>query len=212
MGLDEVEDAAWGMAAPQAGGVVAREELDGVFGDSGEPGHYGRHAGLGADDVLEPVELDGGIAAFLGDRTFAAMTGRDRAGRLWLSPFTGRPRATPNVSPSRTCPTAPGEIETCTSSGETASSSSSPASGNTSRTTPLWGFRENRIAVRFQYKWQNGTGQWWRSYGNELWEFAPNGLMSRREASIKDRPISESERRIFGPSPESEHGIDFPIW
>jgi nuclear transport factor 2 (NTF2) superfamily protein len=76
----------------------------------------------------------------------------------------------------------------------------------------LWGFRENRIAVRFQYKWQNGTGQWWRSYGNELWEFAPNGLMSRREASIKDRPISESERRIFGPSPESEHGIDFPIW
>jgi uncharacterized protein len=76
----------------------------------------------------------------------------------------------------------------------------------------LWGFRERLIAVRFQYEWHDGTGQWWRSYGNELWEFAPNGLMSRREASINDRAISESERRIFGPRPESEHGIDFPIW
>ena len=76
----------------------------------------------------------------------------------------------------------------------------------------LWGFRQDRIAVRFQYEWHDGTGQWWRSYGNELWEFVPNGLMSRREASINDRSISESERRIFGPRPESEHGIDFPIW
>jgi uncharacterized protein len=74
------------------------------------------------------------------------------------------------------------------------------------------GSRENRIAVRFQSEWHDGTGQRWRSYGNELWEFAPNGLMSRREASINDRAMSESERRIFGPRPESEHGIHFPIW
>jgi len=76
----------------------------------------------------------------------------------------------------------------------------------------LWGFRENRIAVRFQYEWHDDQGQWWRSYGNELWEFAPNGLMSRREASINDRPIASAERRIFGPRPESEHGQDFPLW
>jgi nuclear transport factor 2 (NTF2) superfamily protein len=76
----------------------------------------------------------------------------------------------------------------------------------------LWGFRENRIAVRFQYEWHDEQGQWWRSYGNELWEFAPNGLMSRREASINDRPITEPERRIFGPRPETEHGLDFPLW
>jgi uncharacterized protein len=76
----------------------------------------------------------------------------------------------------------------------------------------LWGFRENRIAVRFQYECHDDQGQWWRSYGNELWEFAPNGLMSRREASINDRPITAAERRIFGPRPESEHGLDFPLW
>ena len=76
----------------------------------------------------------------------------------------------------------------------------------------LWAFRENRIAVRFQYECHDASGQWWRSYGNELWEFAPNGLMSRREASINDRPIAESERRIVGPRPESEHGLDLPIW
>jgi nuclear transport factor 2 (NTF2) superfamily protein len=76
----------------------------------------------------------------------------------------------------------------------------------------LWGFRENRIAVRFQYECHDDQGQWWRSYGNELWEFAPNGLMSRREASINDRPITDAERRIFGPRPESEHGLDFPLW
>jgi hypothetical protein len=76
----------------------------------------------------------------------------------------------------------------------------------------LWGFRENRIAVRFQYESRGADGQWWRSYGNELWEFSPEGLMSRREASINDRRIDESDRRIFGPRPESEHGTDFPIW
>jgi hypothetical protein len=76
----------------------------------------------------------------------------------------------------------------------------------------LWGFRENRIAVRFQYESHDAEGQWWRSYGNELWEFAPNGLMSRREASINDRRITSGDRRIFGPRPESEHGQDFPLW
>jgi nuclear transport factor 2 (NTF2) superfamily protein len=76
----------------------------------------------------------------------------------------------------------------------------------------LWGFRENRIAVRFQYESHDAEGQWWRSYGNELWEFDENGLMRRREASINDLRITEAERRIFGPRPESEHGQDFPLW
>jgi uncharacterized protein len=76
----------------------------------------------------------------------------------------------------------------------------------------LWGFRGNRIAVRFQYESHDAAGQWWRSYGNELWEFADNGLMARREASINDRKITEAERRIFGPRPADEHGQDFPIW
>jgi nuclear transport factor 2 (NTF2) superfamily protein len=70
----------------------------------------------------------------------------------------------------------------------------------------LWGFRENRIAVRFQYEWHDSTGQWFRSYGNELWEFDENGLMRRREASINDITIPESERRWFGPRPENERG------
>lgn len=76
----------------------------------------------------------------------------------------------------------------------------------------LWGFRGNRIAVRFQYEWHDVHGQWWRSYGNELWEFASSGLMSRREASINDLRITEAERRIFGPRPQSELGVDFPDW
>lgn len=76
----------------------------------------------------------------------------------------------------------------------------------------LWGFRGNRMAVRFQYEWHDTDGQWWRSYGNELWEFTETGLMSRREASINDRSINETERRIFGPRPESEHGAELPIW
>lgn len=63
----------------------------------------------------------------------------------------------------------------------------------------LWAFTDDRIAVRFTYEWHDADGQWWRSHGNELWEFAPDGLMSRREASINDLPISESERSIFGP-------------
>jgi nuclear transport factor 2 (NTF2) superfamily protein len=72
----------------------------------------------------------------------------------------------------------------------------------------LWAFGPDRIAVRFQYESRDVDGQWWRSYGNELWEFAPNGLMRRREASINDVRISESERRIFGPRLEGdESGI-----
>ncbi len=75
----------------------------------------------------------------------------------------------------------------------------------------LWDFHGNRIAVRFQYECRDAGGQWWRSYGNELWEFADNGLMSRREASINDVAIDESERRYFGPRSESERGRDIPL-
>lgn len=60
----------------------------------------------------------------------------------------------------------------------------------------LWSFTDNRISVAFFYEWHDETGQWFRSYGNEQWEFAPNGLMARREASINDVPIKESERRL----------------
>ena len=60
----------------------------------------------------------------------------------------------------------------------------------------LWAYTENRIAVRFEYEWRNKSGQWFRSYGNEMWEFAPNGLMRKRYASINDSPISSAERRL----------------
>ena len=60
----------------------------------------------------------------------------------------------------------------------------------------LWGFRENRIAVSFEYEWHDASGQWFRSYGNELWEFDEAGLMRRRLASINDAEILESERRV----------------
>jgi len=60
----------------------------------------------------------------------------------------------------------------------------------------LWGFRENRIAVSFEYEWHDADGQWFRSYGTELWEFDGEGLMRRRIASINDAPIDASERRI----------------
>lgn len=72
----------------------------------------------------------------------------------------------------------------------------------------LWAFGPDRIAVRFQYESRNESGQWFRSYGNELWEFAPNGLMRRREASINDVSIDESERRIFGPRADGD--LDAP--
>ena len=71
----------------------------------------------------------------------------------------------------------------------------------------LWAFEANRIAVRFQYECRDQGGQWWRSYGNELWEFDENGLMARREASINDLRISESERRISGPRPDGDRTL-----
>jgi uncharacterized protein len=72
----------------------------------------------------------------------------------------------------------------------------------------LWTFGENRIAVRFQYEWHDASGRWWRSYGNENWEFAEDGLMRRREASINDVGIDVSERRWHGPREEGdESGI-----
>ena len=60
----------------------------------------------------------------------------------------------------------------------------------------LWGFRENRMAVRFEYEWHDHAGQWFRSYGNELWEFDEHGLMRKRFASINDLPIAENERKL----------------
>ncbi|MDX8553400.1 nuclear transport factor 2 family protein [Tenacibaculum sp. 1B UA] len=60
----------------------------------------------------------------------------------------------------------------------------------------LWGFRNNRIAVRFEYEYQNKEGQWYRAYGNENWEFDENGLMQKRYASINDLEIKESERKL----------------
>jgi len=60
----------------------------------------------------------------------------------------------------------------------------------------LWCFLENRIAVRFEYEWHDDSGQWHRSYGNENWEFAENGLMQKRFASINDLSINESERKF----------------
>jgi nuclear transport factor 2 (NTF2) superfamily protein len=75
----------------------------------------------------------------------------------------------------------------------------------------MWAFTDDRIAVRFQYESHDASGQWWRSYGNELWEFSPEGLMRRREASINDLRIDESDRRIFGPRPEAERGVLIPL-
>ncbi|MFD0903341.1 nuclear transport factor 2 family protein [Actinomadura sediminis] len=60
----------------------------------------------------------------------------------------------------------------------------------------LWSYTGNRISVRFEYEWHDADGRWWRSHGNEQWEFADDGLMRRREASINDVPIEPSERRL----------------
>jgi len=69
----------------------------------------------------------------------------------------------------------------------------------------LWGFRQNRMAVVFEYEWHDADGQWYRSYGVELWEFNTEGLMQQRNASINDAPIKKSERRIvFTGSGETE--------
>jgi uncharacterized protein len=63
----------------------------------------------------------------------------------------------------------------------------------------VWAFRENRIAVRFAYEWHDASGEWFRSYGNENWEFADDGLMAVRIASINDLPIAESDRKYHWP-------------
>jgi nuclear transport factor 2 (NTF2) superfamily protein len=75
----------------------------------------------------------------------------------------------------------------------------------------LWAYAGDRIAVRFAYECRDDAGQWWRSYGNENWEFDTHGLMRRREASINDVAIDEADRRIFGPRPEHEHGLELPL-
>lgn len=78
-------------------------------------------------------------------------------------------------------------------------------------TKSLWSFHENRIAVRFQYEYHNADGQWFRAYGNELWEFDDQGLMRRREASINDVAIAENQRKFHwpapGPRPQDDLGI-----
>ena len=74
----------------------------------------------------------------------------------------------------------------------------------------LWAFDDNRIAVRFAYEWHDGSNNWYRSYGNENWEFSPNGLMHRRLASINDLPITEADRKYnwdLGPRPEGHAGL-----
>ena len=70
----------------------------------------------------------------------------------------------------------------------------------------LWAFEGNRIAVRFQYESRDVHGQWWRSYGNELWEFDDEGYMRRREASINDVAIEDAQRRLHGPRTHEERG------
>jgi hypothetical protein len=74
----------------------------------------------------------------------------------------------------------------------------------------LWGFRLNRMAVRFAYEWHDGSGEWYRSYGNELWEFDENGFMRRRIASINDLAIRDTERKYHWPlgrRPEDHPGL-----
>ncbi len=65
----------------------------------------------------------------------------------------------------------------------------------------LWAWGDERIAVRFQYEWRDDSRQWFRSYGNELWEFDASGLMQRREASINDVALAEADRRLLWPAP-----------
>jgi nuclear transport factor 2 (NTF2) superfamily protein len=75
----------------------------------------------------------------------------------------------------------------------------------------MWSFTADRIAVRFQYEWRDASGQWFRAYGNELWEFDDAGLMRRREASINDVPIEATDRRFLwdapGPRPATHPGL-----
>ncbi|MBO9411389.1 MULTISPECIES: nuclear transport factor 2 family protein [Ruegeria] len=74
----------------------------------------------------------------------------------------------------------------------------------------LWAFTENRIAVRYAYEWHDDSGQWFRSYGNENWEFAEDGRMAKRHASLNDLPIDEEDRLFHwpqGPRPEDHPGL-----
>ena len=74
----------------------------------------------------------------------------------------------------------------------------------------LWAFEGNRIAVRFAYEWHDDAGQWWRSYGNENWEFDENGLMQKRHARINDLAIEESDRLFHWPQgrrPDDHQGL-----
>jgi nuclear transport factor 2 (NTF2) superfamily protein len=78
-------------------------------------------------------------------------------------------------------------------------------------TKQLWAFTDNRIAVRFQYEYHDADGNWFRAYGNENWEFDDDGLMRRREASINDYAIDESERKFYwplGPRPVDAPGLE----
>ena len=74
----------------------------------------------------------------------------------------------------------------------------------------LWAYEGNRIAVRFAYEWHNNNDEWFRSYGNENWEFDQNGLMQHRYASINDLPIKEADRKFFWPQgrrPDDHPGL-----
>jgi len=74
----------------------------------------------------------------------------------------------------------------------------------------LWAFKDNRIAVRYAYEWHDDSGNWFRSYGNENWEFADSGLMRRRFASINDLPIAEADRKYrwpLGRRPDDHPGL-----
>jgi nuclear transport factor 2 (NTF2) superfamily protein len=74
----------------------------------------------------------------------------------------------------------------------------------------MWAFTDNRIAVRFAYEWHDDSGEWFRSYGNENWEFDTNGLMKRRIASINDVPIKEADRKYrwpLGRRPDNHPGL-----
>lgn len=74
----------------------------------------------------------------------------------------------------------------------------------------VWAFTADRIAVRFAYEWHDDSGHWYRSYGNENWEFAPDGLMRVRRASINDLPIAEKDRKFhwpLGPRPKGHPGL-----
>jgi uncharacterized protein len=76
----------------------------------------------------------------------------------------------------------------------------------------MWSFGDDRIAVRFQYEWRDAANQWYRSYGNALWTFTTEGLMRRREASVNDIKINDTDRRYFGPrDPRDEIRQEIPL-